>query len=156
MTIVPLILISSSQTKAMTPGSSTGRGCFQDAGLPPGRGSKVRARGGRNARPRVGVRAPGGGGGALPWLTGGVRLQVPAAPGRGSSSSSGRPASWLQGRARRAPRLADILLSTRRSGHFLDTGYLESINMEEQRWFQQTLTLMYCSFVARVTALLIF
>ena len=75
MTIVPLILISSSQTKATTPGSSTGRGCFQDAGLPPGRGSKVRARGGRSAHPRVGVRAlGGGGGGALPWLTGDVRL----------------------------------------------------------------------------------
>jgi len=30
--------------EATTPGSGAGRGCFQGAGLPPGRGSKVRAR----------------------------------------------------------------------------------------------------------------
>ena len=82
-------------------------GLLQGAGLPPGRGSKVRARpssrrgeaaaaarGSACARPAAAHRR-------RPPAGPGIRPQVPAAPGRGSSSSSGRPALWLQGRAER-------------------------------------------------------
>ena len=82
-------------------------------------------------------RPPIGPGGSWPWVV--FYLWAPGDVAAGARAERG---------------LADILLSTGRSGHLMDTGSVESINMEEQMWFQQTLTLLYCSLVARVSAIL--
>lgn len=136
-------------------GFRAGSGCLQGAVLPPGRGCKVRA---RPSSRRGEAAAPARGSACARWAAG---APCRGSPVRAAACRSGRPPAgpggtqprvifflclqaaglllfWAlgcvaAGRARGAPRLAEILLSTQCSGHLMDTGSPESMNMEEER-----------------------